>query len=234
MDRLDNYLVKKGFVQSRNKAAWLIKTAKVSVDGKICTKPSMKVEKADIEIYEKIYISRAGKKLEFFLNEISFDIKNKSCLDVGSSTGGFIQILLEKEAKEVVGVDVGKDQLDYTLEQNPKVKSHQGCDIRDFKTQQKFDLVTCDLSFISLRYVIDSILFFAKDDIILLFKPQFEVGKTVKRDKKGVVKDDGAIEEAIDTFEKLIVKSCKIINKKVSKLKGKEGNVELFYQLKKY
>lgn len=232
MDRLDNYLVQKGFVQSRNKAAHLIKEGSVVVDGAVCKKPSFKVSDAKIEITTKLYISRAGQKLEGFLNESDIDIKDKTCLDIGASTGGFVEVLLQKGAKEVTAVDVGKDQLHPSLKDDSRVISYEGCDIRDFSSDKRYDILTCDLSFISLGYVLSSILHFAKKDIIILFKPQFEVGKDVKRDKKGVVKDFKAIEKAVLEFENGL-QGCKIVEKQKSKIAGKEGNVELFYRLQK-
>jgi len=232
--RLDSYLVQKGFVESRNKASELIKAAAVEVDGEVITKLSYRVKNPEIKIHEKIYISRAGKKLDLFLDEIGYEVKGFECLDVGSSTGGFVQVLLDRGAKEVVAVDVGKDQLHHLLVQNPKVIPYQECDIRDFQSDKKFDLVSCDLSFISLLCVIEPIFHFAKQDIIFLFKPQFEVGKDVKRDKKGVVKDRRAIEKVVREFETQLMKRCKIVEKKESKLKGKEGNVEWFYLVRTY
>lgn len=234
MCRLDSYLVEQGFVESRNKAAELIKAGAVEVNGFVTTKLSYKVENPNIVINEKIYISRAGKKLELFLDEINFCVTGRECLDVGSSTGGFVQVLLDGGAKEVVAVDVGKEQLHHSLKTNPKVISYEGCDIRDFKSEKKFDLVSCDLSFISLSYVLEPIFYYAKSEIIFLFKPQFEVGKEVKRDRKGVVKDRHAIEKVVREFETQVMKTGKIIEKKESRLKGKEGNVEWFYLVKKY
>lgn len=234
MDRLDNYLVQMGYVQSRNIAQELIKNASVLVDEEIILKPAFKVQEPQIEIIDKIYISRAGKKLEMFLDEITYDVKGLHCLDVGSSTGGFVQVLLDKGAASVTAVDVGKDQLHASLLQNAKVNSFQECDIRDFRSDKAYDLVSCDLSFISLHHVLEPIVHFAKSDIIALFKPQFEVGKEVKRDKRGVVKDRHAIEKVTRAFETQVMKSCQIVQKCESKLRGKEGNVEWFYHLKKY
>jgi 23S rRNA (cytidine1920-2'-O)/16S rRNA (cytidine1409-2'-O)-methyltransferase len=233
MDRLDSYLVKSGLVESRNKALELIRSGYVEVEGNVCTKASHKVKDPNIKITEKFYVSRAGKKLELFLDAITYDASGKSCLDIGASTGGFVQVLLERGAKEVYAVDVGSAQLHKCLQNDTRVKNFEGCDIRDFQIQKTFDLVTCDLSFISLAHVLPSILHFAHDEIIVLFKPQFEVGKNVKRDRKGVVQDTLAIEQAVKKFETSIRNHCTIIEADDSKLKGKEGNVERFYRLKK-
>lgn len=234
MDRLDRYMHKQGLVKSRNQAVSLIKSGAVTVDGKVVLKPATAIDGAEVMINDKIYISRAGKKLELFLREYPYDIKDKHCLDAGSSTGGFVQILLEMGAKEVVAVDVGKDQLDKTLLQDSRVKAYQECDIRSFESDVQYDLVTCDLSFISIKHVFDKLLSLAKSDMILLFKPQFEVGKEAKRDKKGVVKDLKLIEQSIVKFETVVMQSCEIVQKSRSQLSGKEGNVEWFYHVKKY
>jgi 23S rRNA (cytidine1920-2'-O)/16S rRNA (cytidine1409-2'-O)-methyltransferase len=233
MDRLDSFLVKSGLVESRNKALELIRSGYVQVDNKVCTKASLKVTAPSIKITEKFYVSRAGKKLDLFFDTITYDAKSKSCLDIGASTGGFVQVLLERGAKEVYAVDVGKGQLHASLRNDARVFNFEGCDIRDFQIKQTFDLVTCDLSFISVSHVLPSILHFAHDEIVVLFKPQFEVGKNVKRDRKGVVQDTLAIDEAVKNFEALIQRSCTIIDADDSKLKGKEGNLERFYRLKK-
>jgi 23S rRNA (cytidine1920-2'-O)/16S rRNA (cytidine1409-2'-O)-methyltransferase len=230
--RLDKYLLEHNLVQSRNKANELIKQNQVKVNDKIITKPSFDVNENDTVdvLQEKVYVSRAAYKLKSFLEQSSLNISAQTVLDIGSSTGGFVQILLEYGAKEVWAVDVGSGQLDKTLKQNSKVHSYENTDIRDFKSDKKFDIVTCDVSFIGVEHILSSIEHFAKRDIILLFKPQFEVGKGVKRDKKGVVLDQKAIDLALENFEeKAKCYNWKLISKQNSKTKGKEGNVEKFY-----
>lgn len=230
------YLVENGYTNSRNKAASLIKDLKVLVDGSIVFKPSFKIENtSNIKIIEdKIYVGRAALKLKYFLEESPVDISSSVCLDIGSSTGGFAEALLEYGASEVSAVDVGKDQLDKSLRSNPKVLSYEETDIRDFKSDKKFDIVTCDVSFVGISYIMDDIDRLADDKIIILFKPQFEVGKDTKRDKKGVVKDKDAIQRACVKFEsETIKKGWKLIKKEDSRLKGKEGNIEIFYYFRK-
>ncbi len=233
--RLDNYILHLGFVSSRNKAKELITSAKVKVDGKLITKPSFDIENAEIEILQDIiFVSRAGEKLNEYLKEVNIEIENKICLDIGSSTGGFVEVLLYKGAKKIIGVDVGSEQLHPSLKKNPKVVSIENTNIKDFKSDKKFDIVTCDVSFIGVESILEYIDYFAKDKIIILFKPQFEVGKEVKRDKKGVVKDKKAIEYAQKRFESQTFKiGWRLIDKRVSKIKGKEGNVEIFYYFEK-
>jgi len=234
--RLDEAIVKKNLVDSRNKAKELIKNKKVLVNNKVITKPSFNVNESDlIEILEdKIYVSRAALKLKNYLDKYDIDFKKKKVLDIGSSTGGFSEVSLEKGADEVVSVDVGKNQLHPTLKNHPKIKSFEGVDFRDFKYNDKFDVIVSDVSFISLLKLIEHIDKYAKDDIILLFKPQFEVGIEAKRDKKGVVRDINAIKNARENFERECKKlGWELINAEESSIKGKEGNIEYIYHFKK-
>jgi len=232
--RLDNYLVQKGFFESRNKAQDAIKNALILVNKKEITKPSFKVTNSDIvEIKEhKFYVSRAALKLEGYLKEYNLNVKDLIVLDVGSSTGGFSQILLENGAKEIDCVDVGSNQLHKTLRQNPKINLFENCDIRDFKSDKRYDLIVSDVSFISLLKIIDSINNLAKvgTKIVLLFKPQFEVGKNAKRNSKGVVIDKSEIVKAKKNFLEYTKRlNWRLLDTKESKVSGKDGNIEYFY-----
>jgi 23S rRNA (cytidine1920-2'-O)/16S rRNA (cytidine1409-2'-O)-methyltransferase len=234
--RLDNYLVENGFVDSRNKAQNIIKEELVSVNDKVIKKAAFKVEEGDaVRVAEhKAYVSRAAFKLDEFLTEIHFDVKERVALDIGSSTGGFTQVLLERGAKEVTCVDVGHDQLHKNLRKDSRVDVHEGCDIRKFASKKQFDLVVSDVAFISLLYILDDVQRLASQDIILLFKPQFEVGREVKRDKNGVVLDKKAIANAMIKFEDACkLKGWKLLEKRPSRLTGKEGNLEYCYYFKK-
>jgi 23S rRNA (cytidine1920-2'-O)/16S rRNA (cytidine1409-2'-O)-methyltransferase len=235
--RLDSYIFNQKLTDSRNRAKALILNSKVIVDGKIIKKPSFIVEDFHkVEILEDLaYVSRAGDKLKAFLDRHKdISIKDKYCLDIGSSTGGFIEVLLEFGAKRVVGVDVGSNQLHQKIKENSRVESHEEIDIRLFKSDKLFDVVTCDVSFVSLEYILPSIDRLSAKDIIILFKPQFEVGKNVKRSRRGVVKDEKAIIHALDLFENHILDfGYKMITKENSQIKGKEGNIEVFYHFQK-
>jgi len=230
--RLDNYLVEMGFFESRNRAKEAIKNEQILINGKVVTKPSFSISNQQIKVkQEKYYISRAAKKLESYLAEFDLPIKDANCLDVGSSTGGFSQILLEYGAVSVTCVDVGKEQLHKSLRANPKIKLFEECDIRDFKSEP-FDIIVSDVSFISLNLIIDAINSLSKKGsfITLLFKPQFEVGKGVKRDSRGVVQDKNAINFAKELFLQNCTKlGWKTIDSKESKISGKEGNIEIFF-----
>ena len=232
--RLDLYLSTNFNIQSRNKASELIKSNKVKCDGVIITKPSFKVEgNHKIELLEDdFYVSRAAYKLKYFLDELKhFDLKNKNSLDIGSSTGGFTQILLENNVSSVTCVDVGSNQLHKRVKDDKRISFYENTDIRVFQSKEAFEIVTCDVSFISILHIIEDINRLSKKDIIILFKPQFEVGTNVKRDKKGVVKDNKAIVRARNKF----IDYTKLLNwelkySSMSKLQGKDGNEEeLFY-----
>lgn len=231
--RLDLYLTKNFDIQSRNKALELIKSNKVKVDGKIISKASFIVESSHIiELLEEdFYVSRAAYKLKYFLDEFDLDLKDFQALDIGSSTGGFTQILLENGVKNVTCVDVGSNQLHKKIKDDKRIEFYENCDIRDFKSDISFDIITCDVSFISILNIIDSINNFDFRNLIILFKPQFEVGPNVKRDKKGVVKDEKAIQISRDKFiAKTLELNWKLEKNSISKVQGKDGNnEELFY-----
>lgn len=232
--RLDQYLKDNFQIQSRNKASELIKANKIKVDNKIVSKPSFDVnETNEIQILEdEFYVSRAAYKLKHFLDEIpSLRLKDKIALDIGSSTGGFTQILLNQNVKSVTCVDVGSNQLHEKIKSDKRISFFENTDIRDYQNEKGFEIVTCDVSFISILNIIEDINRLSKQDIIILFKPQFEVGTNVKRDKKGVVKDKKAIELARQKFlDTASLLKWKLNYNSKSKLQGKDGNEEeLFY-----
>jgi 23S rRNA (cytidine1920-2'-O)/16S rRNA (cytidine1409-2'-O)-methyltransferase len=234
--RLDQYLVTKEHSFSRNKAQEMIKNGCVKVNDAIIKKPSFSVSDSDrIDVVLKHhYVSRAAYKLKYYLEKHSIDFSGKKVLDIGSSTGGFTQVALESGASKVVSVDVGSNQMHKTLRENSKIELYENTDIRDFVYPEKFDVIVSDVSFISLLKITDKIDSLAKEDIILLFKPQFEVGRDAKRDKKGVVTDIQAVKNAKMNFEK----SCASlgwfqVRSEESGVKGKEGNREFIYHFKK-
>ncbi|EDP5472612.1 TlyA family RNA methyltransferase [Campylobacter jejuni] len=245
-----DFFVSKRLNISRNKALELIENEEILLNGKSFKasfdvknflenlKKTQDLNPEDIllanelklDLLSEIYVSRAALKLKKFLEENDIEIKHKNCLDIGSSTGGFVQIVLENQALKITALDVGSNQLHPSLRANEKIILHENTDLRAFKSEEKFELVTCDVSFISLinlLYYVDNL---ALKEIILLFKPQFEVGKNIKRDKKGVLKDDKAILKARMDFEKECAKLGWLLkNTQKSSIKGKEGNVEYFY-----
>jgi len=229
--RLDKYLVEEAYFESRNRALDAIKAGKVKVNGK-AAKPSAKVDRDTlVEIEdEKFYVSRAARKLENFLNEYEMDLRDKKALDIGSSTGGFAQIVLERGVATLDCVDVGRDQLHRSLREDGRLSLHEETDIRDFTASEPFEVVTCDVSFISLLHILPDLDRLADGVIVLLFKPQFEVGREAKRNKAGVVTDEKAIREAMRRFERAAAElGWRMMVKVRSTLPGKEGNREWFY-----
>lgn len=237
--RLDVACVQVNLIQSRNKAQELIKKGRVCVNGKVCQRVAYILADKDMLslLDDVVFVSRAGEKLHNFLQNnpcIKAQIANKEALDIGASTGGFTQVLLQENVKNVVCVDVGSNQLHYTLREDCKVECCENTDIREFaKDSESFSLVVCDVSFISLRDILDAIVALSNDLVILLFKPQFEVGKEAKRNKKGVVKEKEKILQSLESMQKILQKYFKILVCEASSIKGKEGNVEFFIALKK-
>jgi len=231
--RLDKYLVTQGYFESRNRALAAIKSGEVTVDGHRA-KASHKVSsEALVEVTQsKFYVSRAAKKLESFLQTYPLPLLGCNALDIGSSTGGFAQILLEHDVKALCCVDVGSDQLHHSLRDNPRLTLHEGMDIRDFDPAERFDLITCDVSFISLLQIIEDIDRLAAEGtrLVLLYKPQFEVGRSVKRDSRGVVTDTEAIKQCQQAFlTQTAALGWQLQQQALSQLAGKEGNSEYFY-----
>ncbi len=211
MSRLDKILAEKyGF--SRNKAQQFIESELVLVNNVVATKTSQKISENDtIHILEDRrihWVSRSAEKLFGFLEnhrDLQEQVQNAICLDVGASTGGFTQVLVELGAKEVDSVDVGSSQLAEILRQHPRVFSFENTDIRDFQSQKKYDFIVCDASFISLTKIFDAIKNLSSEHtiFILLFKPQFEVGKEFLN-KNGVPKNENIIQESLKNFENFL------------------------------
>lgn len=221
--------------ESRNIAQTLIKSGMIEVDGTVVIKPSAKVED-DVRLTSRSghnYVGRAALKLKGFLEAFDMSVQGCAVLDIGASTGGFTEILLEQGAVHVTAVDVGRDQLHERIKADPRVRSVEEQDIRSFASEP-FEIVTCDVSFISIHHILEAIDRLAKGIIIILFKPQFEVGAQVKRNRAGVVTDTQAIETAKAAFETAAEKmGWQLQYSAVSTLEGKEGNREQFYCFRK-
>lgn len=248
--RLDDK-VKEIFNISKTKAQKYIREGIVKVDNKIITKPGYILkdeeknnkEKYNIEIIEEknkyIYVSQGALKLkkaveEFNLQEI---LKDNICIDIGSSTGGFTEILLENEVKKVYSIDVGTSQLDEKLKKNNKVISIENTDFRNIQIdkENKFqndniDTIVGDLSFISLKKIIDKIVEIEPKNIILLIKPQFEVGEDIARKYNGVIDDK---KKHIEIIEDIIYYYLdKLNNNSVNNNKNDKNNENQKYILK--
>ena len=205
--RLDDK-VKEIFNISKTKAQKYIREGIVKIDDKIITKPGYILkdlkdeEKYNIEIIEErnryIYVSQGALKLKKAVEEFNLEkiLKDNICIDIGSSTGGFTEILLENSVKKVYSIDVGTSQLDEKLKKNNKVISIENTDFRNIQIDKdnKFqndniDTIVGDLSFISLKKIIDKIVEIVPENMILLIKPQFEVGEDIARKYNGVIDD---------------------------------------------
>ena len=205
--RLDDK-VKELFNISKTKAQKYIREGIVKIDDKIITKPGYILkdlkdeEKYNIEIIEEknkyIYVSQGALKLKKAVKEFNLEeiLKDNICIDIGSSTGGFTEILLENSVKKVYSIDVGTSQLDEKLKKNNKVISIENTDFRNIQIdkENKFrndniDTIVGDLSFISLKKIIDKIVEIAPENIILLIKPQFEAGEDIARKYNRVIDD---------------------------------------------
>jgi len=231
-ERIDKLLVDKGLVESREKAQALIMSGAVFVNNQKIDKPGTKVP-TDTNIYikEKMpYVSRGGFKLEKGLKVFNLDVKDKICLDIGSSTGGFTDCLLQNGAKKVYAVDVGKNQLHEKLRADSRVISIEEFNARyltENEIPEKIDILVCDVSFISITKILPNICNLLKEDFkgIILIKPQFELSK--KEAKDGVVRDKELHFKAIKSVIESLMQSCYCIrNLDFSPIKGPEGNIE--------
>lgn len=234
--RLDNLLVDRKMVESRSQAESYIKLGKITVDGVKRTKPGFFVDvDSELKILQQVqYVSRAGLKLESVAKKMRIDFRDKTVLDVGSSTGGFTDYSLKNGAKKVIAVDVGTEQLHPKLRLNKKVELHEKTDIRNFKTDQKIDVVVIDVSFISIREILPSVVNLSNKNtkIVAMVKPQFEAGRdgTIN----GVVKNNSYRRKILQDFENWCrSNNLYIENKRDSEVKGTKGNQERFYILKK-
>lgn len=224
-----------GLVASRSQAESYIKLGDVRVNGKVVTKPGTPVGADDkIELTAKEqYVSRAALKLASVAELLKVDFKGKTILDVGSSTGGFTDYALKHGAAKSIAVEVGKDQLHPSLHGNPRIELHEQTDIRDFKTDQKIDIVVADVSFVSLREILPSVarLSTVSTQIVAMVKPQFEAAASSLK-HKGVIKNDRMRRDILKDFETWAGQHFVILDKADSAVHGSKGNVERFYLLK--
>jgi 23S rRNA (cytidine1920-2'-O)/16S rRNA (cytidine1409-2'-O)-methyltransferase len=232
--RLDQSLVVRGLTSTRSQAESYVKLGYVKVGGKIITKPGFLVNEGDnIKLTADMqYVSRAALKLASVAKKLNLDFRNKVVLDVGSSTGGFTEYALKHGAQKVIAVEVGTNQLHPSLQANPNIELHEQTDIRNFKTKDSVDIVLADVSFVSLREVLPSIVNLSNKNtqIAVMLKPQFEAG--ANQINKGVIKNDSVRRKIFKDFELWSKKDFKIIDKADSKVAGAKGNQEKFYLLK--
>lgn len=237
--RLDILMVEKGLTDSRNSAQRLIMAGLVLVDGLKAHKPSDQVlVESDIQLKQRQkYVSRGGEKLEKALKEFGFEnLNGKICVDVGASTGGFTDCLLKHGAKKVYSIDVGYGQLHASLRNDPRVINMERKNIRAVDhIPDQIDLVTIDVSFISLKTVVMAIhswFIGYSSNVIALIKPQFEVGREKAAKGKGVIRDS---QIHLDVIENLKIffndAGYKVMGVTESPILGPKGNKEFLINL---
>jgi 23S rRNA (cytidine1920-2'-O)/16S rRNA (cytidine1409-2'-O)-methyltransferase len=238
--RLDLFVVQKGLATSRQRAQSMIMAGKVMVNDQLIDKPGRQIsadDKISIIGKEPPFVSRGGIKLEQALHEFQVDVSGWTCLDVGASTGGFTDCLLQHGAEHVYAVDVGYGQLAWKLRTDPRVTVIERTNIRNLnkdKIPSPVDLVTIDVSFISLKIVVPAVMKFLKADasIIALIKPQFEIGKG-KVGKGGVVRNPDHHQEVIENLTAFFTKAdLEIQSLSSSPIKGPKGNIEFLIHMK--
>lgn len=248
-----------GFFDSKQKAQSCIMTNGVSINGKLVNKPGFQINYSKflehyqndseyIKVADKFlaYVSRGAYKLQTAAKKYNLNFSNKIVLDIGASTGGFCDFVLQHEAQKVIALDVGKGQLHYKLQQDTRVLNLEEINFRFWQMQElgedcQIDMVLCDVSFISILIILERLKelistkpnkFNANLEIIFLLKPQFEAGKKIMDKCQGVLKDEKLIQEICD-------QSCQAINKLgfqvldicPSELKGAKGNQEFLLNL---
>ncbi len=238
-ERIDKLLLARGLAQSRHQAQALVLQGTVLADEQRIDKPGTKVDlKSTLRLKSvgKVYVSRGGQKLEHALRHFAPRVLGRVCLDIGASTGGFTDCLLQHGASRVYALDVGRNQLDWKLRKDRRVKCLEGFNARylGFETiGETVDLITLDLSFISLSLVLPVLHIFEKPttQALCLVKPQFELGKG-QVEKGGIVRDPRKHQLAIDK-----VSACakelgyRLLGVVPSPILGAEGNREFFLGL---
>lgn len=239
--RLDVYLTENNMVQSRSMAQSMIMAGNVFVDNQKADKAGLMIKGSEkIEVRGKAlkYVSRGGLKLEKALEVFGIDVKDKVCMDIGASTGGFTDCMLKNGAKKVFAVDVGYGQLAWSLRQNEKVINMERTNVRYITFEdigERLDFFSVDVAFISLRQVLPVAFELLKDngEGVCLIKPQFEAGRD-KVGKKGVVRDINVHKEVVKKVLEFTeeIGFC-VTAVDFSPIRGPEGNIEYLMYIKK-
>jgi 23S rRNA (cytidine1920-2'-O)/16S rRNA (cytidine1409-2'-O)-methyltransferase len=231
-ERLDVTLVSRGLVSSREKAQALVLAGEVRINGQTATKPGQPVDpEARLEIRQPLrYVSRGGLKLEAALSTFKISVQGKVCLDVGTSTGGFADCLLQHGALRVHCVDTGSGQIDWKLRNDPRIVLHENTNARYLSFAQineLVDLITCDVSFISVTMLIPALrqLLTEHGEWIILVKPQFEAGRE-SIGKGGIVRDSSAHEAACQRVSRALESEGLSTRVVESPIRGVKGNRE--------
>lgn len=233
--RLDQLLVERGLAESRTKAQALVMAGLVFSDTRKLEKAGTQVASdlpLDVRGQDHPWVSRGGLKLDHGLTQFDIDVGDKTCLDIGASTGGFTDVLLSRGAAKVYAVDVGHGQLAWKLRQNDQVVVLEKTNARYLTTEQIPDAISflcCDTSFIGLQTVLPAALDLVSGDgaLVALIKPQFEVGRE-QVGKKGVVSDPALHEAVCEKIETWLAarSGWQVLGITESPIKGPEGNVE--------
>lgn len=233
--RLDKILTQRGLTQSRSQAENFIRLGKVEVNGRIATKTGVMVGETDTVsvTLSETYVSRAGLKLASVTEAFAVDFRDKTVLDIGSSTGGFTDYALKHGAKKVYAVDVGTNQLHSSLVSDERIELYEKTDIRDFRLEEKPDVIVGDVSFISMRDILPHVakeLMSKRTILVAMLKPQFEAGKD--QVNKGVIKNNAIRRQILTDFEEWAHRYFTVLDKRDSDVAGAKGNFERFYKLK--
>ena len=239
--RLDNLIVQKGITESREKAKALIMAGQIYIDNQKCDKAGQMVdpEKVNVELRGETlkYVSRGGLKLEKAMAKFPINLEGKVCMDIGASTGGFTDCMLQNGAKKVFAVDVGYGQFAWKLRQDPRVVNMERTNIRYVEKEQigeDLDFASIDVSFISLKLVLPVAkkLLSSSGEIVALIKPQFEAGRE-QVGKKGVVKDSGVHFSVVRNIVDFALEiGFSVEGLEFSPIKGPEGNIEYLMYIK--
>ena len=239
--RLDILVYEKGFTDSREKAKAVIMAGQVYVDNQKADKCGQSYdENCKIEVRGAAlkYVSRGGLKLEKAINNFDFDLNGKITMDIGASTGGFTDCMLQNGAKKVYSIDVGYGQLAWNLRNDERVVNLERTNMRKVTREQvpdEIDFFSVDVSFISLRLILPVArqLMAQNAQAVCLIKPQFEAGRE-KVGKKGVVRDPSVhIEVVRDIYNFCLENGFDVLNLDYSPIKGPEGNIEYLIHLRK-
>ena len=240
--RLDVFMVNKGLAQSRERAKALIMAGQVYIDNQKCDKAGMQVDEettvAELRGETLKYVSRGGLKLEKAMSVFPITLDGKVAMDIGASTGGFTDCMLQNGAKKVFAVDVGYGQFAWKLRQDPRVVNMERTNIRYVEPEQigeELDFASIDVSFISLKLVLPTAYKLLKDggEIAALIKPQFEAGRE-QVGKKGVVRDIKVHYEVVrNTVNIALENGFAVLGLSYSPVKGPEGNIEYLAYLRK-
>ena len=239
--RLDILVTERGLVESREKAKTLIMAGQVYVDGQKADKPGDTFsEDAAVEVRGKglPYVSRGGLKLEKAMREFGLQLQGRTCMDIGASTGGFTDCMLQNGAQRVYSVDVGYGQLAWSLRTDPRVVNLERTNARYLTREQvpeEIDFFSVDVSFISLTLILPAVrpLLAEHGQAVCLIKPQFEAGRE-KVGKKGVVRDKAVHEEIIEKIRSFALENgFSVLGLTFSPVKGPEGNIEYLIYLER-